>query len=142
MNTPYDVFISYRQSEPDRSWVRQVLVPAMEQEGLKVFVDYKAFRLGVPLIKEMERAVDSSTYTLAVLTPAYLNSSFTEFENLLSDHIGLESSQRKLICVMREHCHPRAGIRYKLWLDLTTDELFEQNKDFLINTLRQSPDLD
>ena len=40
------------------------------------------------------RAVESSTYTLAVLTPTYLESTFTELENVLAEHLGLEERER------------------------------------------------
>ena len=32
----YDVFISYRWAEPDQTWVRQSLAPALQAAGLRV----------------------------------------------------------------------------------------------------------
>ncbi len=61
----YDAFISYRHREPDKSWVRETLVPRLEGAGLRVCVDYRCFRLGAPVIREMERAVEESCYTVA-----------------------------------------------------------------------------
>ena len=85
----YDVFISYRQQDPDGAWVRGVLVERLRAAGLRVFVDYESFRLGAPLVLEMARGVEQSRYTLAVLSPAYLESNFTELENVLAEHLGL-----------------------------------------------------
>ncbi|MBE9032565.1 toll/interleukin-1 receptor domain-containing protein, partial [filamentous cyanobacterium LEGE 11480] len=135
----YDVFISYRQKS-EKTWVRKTLVPQLEATGLRVFVDYRDFRLGAPLIKEMERAVVTSRYTLAVLSPAYLESNFTEFENLIAEHLGLEQSQRRLLMVMREDCEPRLGLRSRLWLDMTDDEEVEMNMARLTQELRLSPE--
>ena len=59
----FDVFVSYRQREPDLSWVRKKLVPRLEAEGLRVFVDYKHFKLGAPLVLEMARGVETARYT-------------------------------------------------------------------------------
>ena len=136
----YDAFISYRQQEPDRSWVRGVLVPGLEAAGLRICVDYECFRFGAPLVLEMGRAVEQSRYTLGVLSPAYLDSNFTELENVLSEHIGLERSERRLLMVMREPCRPRLGIRARLWLDMTDDAETETNLERLASELRRPPD--
>jgi hypothetical protein len=136
----YDVFISYRRQEPDKIWVRKTLSPHLTAEGLRVCIDYQDFRLGSPLVKEMERAVEQSRYTLAILSPAYLASNFTDLENVLAEHLGLEKSQRRLLAVLREDCTPRLGFRARLWLDMTDDDKFEANLARLVYELRQPPE--
>lgn len=136
----YDVFISYRQQEPDESWVRKVLVPGLEEKGLRVLIDYRDFRLGPPLVELMAQGVEQSRYTLAVLTPAYLASNFTNLENVLAEHLGLEKSQNRLVAIMREPCKPRLGMRARLWLDMTDDEELDANLTRLSRELRQSSD--
>ena len=135
----YDVFISYRQKS-EKAWVRNQLMKQLEAAGLRVFVDYRDLRLGAVLIKEMERAVVTSRYTLAVLSPAYLESNFTEFENLLAEHLGLEQSQRRLLMVMREDCEPRLSLKSRLWLDMTDEDEFEENVARLVQELKRSPE--
>jgi hypothetical protein len=135
----YDVFISYRQQDPDRTWVRKALEPRLTSEGLRVCIDYRDFRLGAPLVKEMERAVEHSRYTLAILSPAYLTSNFTDLESILAEHLGLERSQRRLLAVLREDCTPRLGMRARLWLDMTHDDEFEVSLARLVYELRQAP---
>jgi hypothetical protein len=135
----YDVFISYRQQDPDRGWVRGVLVERLRSAGLRVFVDYESFRLGAPLVLEMARGVEQSRYTLAVLSNAYLESNFTELESVLAEHLGLELSQRRLLMVRRAPCEPRLGLRARLWLDMTSDEEVDRNLPRLIATLREPP---
>lgn len=132
----YDVFVSYRHREPDKSWVRKQLVPQLEALGLRVCVDYRDFRLGMVLIKEMERAVVKSRCTLAVLSPQYLQSNFTEFESLIAEHLGLEAGARRLLMVMREECQPRLSLRSRLWLDMTDDEEFAVNVARLVQEVR------
>jgi len=56
----YDVFISYRQREPEKTWVRQTLQPRLEAAGARVCIDYRDFRLGAPLVLEMARVVEQS----------------------------------------------------------------------------------
>jgi hypothetical protein len=135
----YDVFVSYRQREPEKSWVRKVLVPRLEAAGIKACIDYRDFRLGAALITEMQRAVELSRYSLAVLTPTYLQSNFTEFENSLAQHLGLEKGQRRLLAIMREECKPELRMRAQLWLDMSDDDEFEMNVQRLFYELRQPP---
>jgi hypothetical protein len=135
----YDVFISYRQQDPDGAWVRGVLVERLRAEGLRVFIDHESFKLGAPLVLEMARGVELSRYTLAVLSPAYLASNFTELESVLAEHLGLEMTERRLLAVRRVQCKPRLGMRARLWLDMTTDEEVEQNLPRLIAALREPP---
>jgi len=141
MESKYDVFISYRQSDADTIFVKQKLIPYFNHCGLKTFVDYKNFRLGVPLIKEMERGVLESKFTLAILSPKYLESTFTEFENIIAEHLGLINSQRRLICAMIEQCNPRLSIQAKLWLDFTSQAKFENNIDTLVLALKENSEL-
>ena len=138
----HDVFVSYRQQEPDKTWVRKTLVPKLEAAGLKVFIDYVDFRLGAPIVTEMERAVVQSRYTVGVLSPNYLRSNFTDLESILAEHIGLEQSQLRFIGVMREDCKPRLGIRARYYLDMTDEHGFEAALARLVAQVRQSPDIE
>jgi hypothetical protein len=135
----YDVFISYRQHEPEKTWVRKSLRPVLESAGLKACIDHRDFRLGSPLVLEIERAVVRSRYTLAVLTPEYLNSNFTELENVMAEHLGLENGQRRLLSILREPCKPRLDMRARLWLDMTDDSDSDENIQRLVYELRQPP---
>ncbi|HEY4337780.1 MAG TPA: toll/interleukin-1 receptor domain-containing protein [Puia sp.] len=136
----YDVFISYRQREPDLSWARSVLAPALEAQGLRVCIDHRDFRLGRTVITEMERAVETSKFTLAILSPVYLESGFTELENVLAQTLGLEKAQRRLIGVMYQRCDPRLSLRASIWLDMTDAEQYAANLPRLIRELHSSPE--
>ena len=138
----YDAFVSYRQQEPDKTWVRKTLVPKLKAAGLKVFIDYLDFRLGAPIVTEMERAVVQSRYTVGVLSPNYLRSNFTDLESILAEHIGLEQSQQRFIGVMHENCKPRLGIRVRYYLDMTNEDELEAAVDRLVAQLRQAPDIE
>ena len=136
--TPYDVFISYRNQEPDATWVRDFLVPRLRTEGIRVFIDVENFRLGEPVVAEMARAVESSRFTLAVLTPAYLASSFAQLESIFAEHLGLELAHHRLLLLLREPCKPRLGLRVRLWLDMLDAEQVERNLPRLLAALRES----
>ena len=98
----YDVFISY--SHADGEWVRGDLLPQLEGAGLKVVIDYRDFEIGVPSLINMERAVENSRHTLIVLTPAWIESEWTEFESLLVSTADPAGRRRKLLPVMLERC--------------------------------------
>jgi hypothetical protein len=137
----YDVFVSYRHQHPDGPWVQEVLVERLREAGLRVLLDVDGFRLGMPLVLEMARGVEQSRSTLAVLSPAYLESNFTELESVLAEHLGLEASERRLVAVLREPCRPRLGIRARLWLEMTTDEEVARNLPRLVDDLRAPPEV-
>jgi hypothetical protein len=136
----YDVFVSYRHADPDGGWVRGRLVPRLRADGLAVCIDVDTFRLGAPLVLEMERAVQASRYTLAVLSPQYLKSGFTELENVLAEHLGLERAERRLLAVMYERARPRLSMRARLYLDMTDPAGFEMAAARLCAELRRNPD--
>ena len=119
---PYAVFISYSQRE--KAWVRGELLPRLESVGLKACIDYRDFRIGAPTVKEMERAVLTSRHTLAVLTPAYLESAWTDFEALLSATLDPGSHEERLLPLLLEPCDLPLRIKYLGYADFTaTDDL-------------------
>jgi hypothetical protein len=134
-NFAYDVFISYRQKEPDKSWVRNFLVPRLQTAGIQVCIDFLSFRLGSSLLLEMTRAVEQSRYTLAIVSPSYLTSNFAELENIMAEHLGLETKQPRLIVIMREECVPRLSIRMRLCLDMTDEDRIDEEILHLISLL-------
>jgi hypothetical protein len=134
----YDVFLSYEQEEPHKTWVRKVLRPRLASAGLRA-IDQRDFRLGAATVLEMERAVEQSRYTLAVLTPGYVENSFSELEGVLAQHLGREKGERRLLAIMRENTTPRLGLRAQMWLDMTDDTEFEINVERLVYELSQPP---
>lgn len=135
MVEPFDLFISYRQEGGDGSFVRDVVVPRLDLEGIRTFVDYREFELGAALIDEMSRGVEQSRYTLAIVSPAYFKSTFTDFESVLAQHLGLEGSTRRLIVAVREKCDLPLRLRPFLYLDWTTLESFQAQFSRLLTTI-------
>jgi hypothetical protein len=92
----FDVFISYRWVDPDKTWVRKKLVPALENAGLTVCLDVNDFVPGRDLILEMTRAEMESRSVICVFSPDYFDGNrMVGFESLmarLSDPSG-ENSQ-------------------------------------------------
>jgi hypothetical protein len=139
-NYPYDFFISYRHREPDKSWVRKILVPTLEEKGLRALIDYRDFQLGAPLVAEMARAVEESRFTLAIITQTYLHSNFTELENIMAKQLGLERNHIRLIGINRDPNldmdKVRLDIRSSLMLDMTDDDEFDMMIERLVEAMR------
>ena len=133
-------FVSYRHHEPDKSWTRKTLVPALEKKGLRAFIDYRDFQLGAPLVTEMARAVEESRFTLAIITDIYMKSNFTELENVMASHLGLEKSHVRLIGIIREPGLDtkklRLDIRASLMLEMTDDDEFDIAIDRLVGAIK------
>lgn len=102
-NYHYDVFISY--SHADRPWVWDELLPRLEQAGLRVCIDDRDFEIGTPSLTNMERAADSSRHTLAVLTPEWVQSQWTEFESLLVGVTDPAGRRQRLLPLMLKSCN-------------------------------------
>src|SRR4051794_24281091 len=87
----YDVFVSYAPA--NRDWVARQLLPQLQGAGLKVVIDFANFEVGVPILENIEAAIVRSRRTLLVLTPAWVDSRWTELEGLLVMYLGLESGR-------------------------------------------------
>ncbi len=102
----HDLFVSYRHEEPDASWVTKRFVPALCAQEMSVFLDHGDFRLGPPVMPNMELGVEASRFTVAVRTSRYLRSTFTAAEFEMAYRLGLVESQPRLIVVLREALPP------------------------------------
>lgn len=94
----YDVFISYRWVEPDQSWVRQALVPALKRAGLAVCLDVEDFVPGRDLICEMTRAGSESRKALSIISPDYFDGNrMVNFESLMVRRFDPAGAESRLI---------------------------------------------
>jgi tetratricopeptide (TPR) repeat protein len=111
----YDAFISY--SHADKDWVRGELLARLEEAGLRVCIDYRDFRPGAPSVKEMRRGVETSSKTLLILTPDYLESAWTEFEQLMLQTLDPANRRHRLIPLLKEKCDLPLEIGYLYYVN-------------------------
>jgi hypothetical protein len=116
----FDVFISY--SRADRVWVDSELLPRIEAANLKACVDYRDFQAGAPALPEMERAISNSRKMVAVISPDYVKSQWTEFESIAALAENPLNRRRRLIPILHR---PTAGLPPRLksliHIDMTGD---------------------
>jgi TIR domain len=92
----YDAFISYRHTEPDRTFAI-ALLECLEESGFRVAFDERDFRPNEPVIGEMERCVLSSRFTLCVVSPRYISSGFCSEEAEVCKTLDMEQRRRRLV---------------------------------------------
>ena len=95
-NHTYDVFISY--SSVDQPWVRDVLIKVLEENGLKVCVDYRDFVPGAAIMENITRAITESKVTILVLTPNYVESKWCHYETRYAIGMSLNSCEGECGC--------------------------------------------
>lgn len=91
----FDLYLSY--SPQEARWVREWLLPRLEAAGLRVFLDHRDARPGASKIAEMERAMLESAKTLLVLTPAYLQGDWNDFQSIMIQYLDPAGRQQRLI---------------------------------------------
>jgi formylglycine-generating enzyme required for sulfatase activity len=133
----YDVFVSYNHK--DKDWVRGILLPYLENEGLRVCIDHRNFEVGVPALVNMENAVDRSRKTLLILTPDWIQSNWTEFEALLIQTTDPVGRGRRILPVMLRKCDLPLRLGIFTYLDLTDPAEFEFQMWRLIAAIRSTP---
>ncbi|HEY2711846.1 MAG TPA: toll/interleukin-1 receptor domain-containing protein [Chthoniobacterales bacterium] len=118
----YDVFISYRWVDPEMSWVRDHLVPALQAAGLRTLLDVEDFVPGRDLILEMDRAGRESRRVLCVLSPAYFEGDrMVSFESLTARRMNPTGSESRLIPLLIHPTKLPEWIRGLVPIDWTND---------------------
>lgn len=93
MDEPHDVFISHA-SEDKVAFVRP-LADSLIRLGVRVWLDQFTLTLGDSLSRSVDKGLASSNYGLVVLSPAFLEKNWPEYE--LRGLISREMTGRKVI---------------------------------------------
>jgi hypothetical protein len=118
----YDAFVSYRErDEDDRAWVLGTLVTYLESLGLKLCLEERDFRIGRSRLDEIDRAVTTSRYTLAIFTPTYLADSYENYQSVLAKYLSVESDTPRLMPLIRRPCNLALHDRMTAALDVSRD---------------------
>ncbi|HEX2690818.1 MAG TPA: TIR domain-containing protein, partial [Kofleriaceae bacterium] len=79
----YELFIVH--AEADGPFIHGHLLPALGIPAERVLLS-SALQIGAPIVREIERGVETSRLTIAVLTPAYMTERWTVFGEELAGH--------------------------------------------------------
>lgn len=117
----YDVFVSYRHDRVDRTFATE-LVSALEAEGYSVAIDEREFGANASFLQEMERAIRQSRFTVAVISPRYLQSGHTEEEAIIAKVLDMGDRKRRLIPIVIEPVVMPAWLYGIVGIDWTKDD--------------------
>lgn len=94
----YDVFVSYRWVDPDKTWVREQLAPSLMAAGLSVCLDVNDFTPGRDIFDEMTRAGVESLRGVCVISPDYLEGNrFATYERNMLQRLDPSGTESRLI---------------------------------------------
>jgi tetratricopeptide (TPR) repeat protein len=113
----HDVFISY--SRRDQVWVRGTLLPRLEQAGLRIFTGAWDGGFASASVVEGARAIASSARTLLILTPAYCESDWPNFERIVLQAVAPAARDRRLVPLLYERCALPARLERLARIDWT-----------------------
>lgn len=132
----YDALVVAATHERDQSWAISTVVRRLEESGLRVCVETRDAELGRARIREIERMVATSRYTLPVLTPRFSAGGFEELQSMMALHLGVMQGQARLIPIVREPCEASLAVQMLVHLDMIRDENVAPGIDRLVQTLR------
>jgi hypothetical protein len=132
----YDVFISYRWIDPDQTWVREQLAPALRNAGLTVLLDVDDFVPGRDLLLEMTRAEHDSRRLLCVLSPDYFDGNrMVAFESLMARRLDPSGSEPRLILLILRSSEVPEWLRGLIPIDWTNSSYHAREWRKLLNVL-------
>src|SRR5579864_1031964 len=111
-----DFFISYNHA--DTNWAEWVAWE-LEQVGYSAVIQTWDFGPGSNFVLEMQKAVSESTQVIAVLSPDYLRSEFTQPEWAAAFAEDPTGEARKLLPVRVRDCELHGLLKPIVYIDLT-----------------------
>ncbi|NLW36880.1 MAG: toll/interleukin-1 receptor domain-containing protein [Syntrophorhabdus aromaticivorans] len=116
----YDAFVSY--SSKDRPWVKDILLRRLEDNALRVCIDYRDFIPGLPSVENIQQAIRASRKILLVITPDYLKSSWTGFEAIRVQTTDPANERLRLLPLLRVKCEFYLGYTPLTYLNFADPE--------------------
>lgn len=108
------------------------LLPRLKAANLKVCIDFIDFEPGAPSVIEMERAIKTSRKTVAILTQNYMDSGWTEFENLMLQTLDSANRERRFVPLRKEKVELPLRIAYLVYVDFADPEGIELSWEKLL----------
>ncbi len=101
-NYRYDAFVAYcSQDEDERKWVHLTLPPKLEQEyGFKLCLHHRDFTPGNDIADNIVQAIEDSNKVLLILSPAFLQSDWCQFEVRMAREKLVKDRRDSLVLVI------------------------------------------
>lgn len=135
----YDVYISY--SHRDQEWVKQELIPHLENTGLSTFVDLRDINAGDFWEEKLRKGLETSHTMIAVFSPAYFASEYAGKELEYAYTISRANGQITVIPILLEQANipdPYTQIYYLDFSNITASQEIERFWKTLIKAIRDA----
>ena len=93
----FDAYISYVDKPPDSDRVWDILMPRLQDAGLRVAVSGDVDQPGVERVVGVERGIQQAKRTIVLLSEAYLADNMAEFENVVGQTMGIQEGTYRLL---------------------------------------------
>jgi hypothetical protein len=110
---------------PDAPWVHGYLLPALGLPGGSVGTAAD-FTLGASRVAELERAVTGARVVVLVLTPAFLDDTWSELGELLASHAEAAAPEGRLVPLTLEPCRLPVRLDFRVGLDCTGRDRWDE----------------
>lgn len=134
-DTPKDFFISY--AHQDRQWAKWIN-QQLEEAGYSTFLPDRDFLSGGNVILEMDKATQAKR-TIAVLSPHYLASTFTQPEWAAALYQDPTGAQGLLLPVRVLPCDVQGLLASLIYIDLVGQADKEKARKILLAGVEQTP---
>jgi TIR domain len=129
----YDVFLSY--DHDDAEWAGR-LRAALEQRGIRVWMDSTEIRAGERWEEQLEAGMKSSRVWTLICTRRALESAWVREERNWALALATSpDSQLQLIPLLREDVELPLFLQTRQWVDFRDDSRFEESLDELYRRL-------
>jgi formylglycine-generating enzyme required for sulfatase activity len=130
----FDLFVVH--ADDDAGFVREYLLPALELPRSRVLL-IDELPLGGLVVSEIDRGVSRSRYTIAVLSPAYLDACWGEFGEQLASYLSMKDV--RVIPLRLVDCELPCRLEARVALDFTDPDRWIWETARLRSLLRTAP---
>lgn len=130
--------VTYRHGDPDEAFARQAL-QTVEAAGFRAAIDERDFDPNATLLEEMERCIRESEYTLAVLSPRYLQSGNTTEQAIICKVLDMAERKRRLVPLVVEKVQMPVWLYDIVGIDFTKAKPLVDPFERLKQMLAKSP---
>jgi len=134
----YDAFVSY--SSTDREWVTTYLLPPLEEQGLKVAIDFRDFDVGRTAMENMRRFLAQSRHVIYVMSPAWVASDWTAYEDLLTAGKDPAGRRQRIIPILIAGTELPEHLRLRTYANFTDPARYEAEMTRVIRAITGASD--
>lgn len=117
----YDAFISYRRQGDDKTFARDLL-RNLEEDGYTVAIDERDSVATEHFLREIERCVHESRFTLCIVSPNYFQSGNCVEEAVICTVLDMGERRRRLLPLILERVKMPAWLYGRAGIDFADED--------------------